>query len=319
MEIAVTGATGFIGSAVCKELLRQGHSVTAFSHRGPKDERTQAIWDSCHRRYKIDLTACDPNFHKIDRVYHFAADMGGVGFFTANDYWPYIINSRITFRVFAAIGFWKVPRSFVAASACAYPTHMQRQQGNAPRLAEWMLERGEPDQMYGREKLMMTRLAERHPEHIRVGLLHTIYGEGQDWFGARAKFPTSAVVKALKARESGTVEMWGNGQQLRSYLYIDDAVRKILTLMEHPNYEGPTNIGFDGAATCLEIQQLCNRLAGVPDAQITFNDQKPSGVLSRDCSNDRWRTLYGNEQLVDYDEGFRRVTDWLDGLGAAWH
>lgn len=313
MDYAVTGATGFIGSHVCAELIRRGHTVTAFTHWGPpKDEWRREIWESCHRRYVLDLTGTDPNFNGMDRVLHFAADMGGVGFFSANDYWPYITNSRITFRVLNAIAFWKVPRSFMAASACAYPTQMQMIERQPPRLAEWMLERGTPDQMYGREKLMMTRLAERHPEDVRVGILHTVYGIGQEYRGERVKFPMAAAVKALQARETGTVEMWGNGQQMRSYLYVDDAVRKILTVLEHDDYKGPVNIGYQGAATCLKLQELCNRLAGVPDAEIRFNDQQPSGVLARDCSNEKWRSLYGPESLIGYDEGFRRIVDWLD-------
>lgn len=317
MDYAVTGASGFIGSHVCKRLLEQGHNVTAFGNNLPKKgTMRREVWDSCKRTYTIDLRATDPNFNGIDRVIHLAADMGGVGFFTANDYWPYINNSRMTFRVLGAIGFWKVPRSFVAASACAYPTHMQMHEGNAPRLAEWMLERGTPDQMYGREKLMMTRLAERHPQEVRVGILHTIYGIGQEHEGERVKFPMAAARKALHARETGKVEIWGNGQQLRSYLYVDDAVRKILTLLENPVYDGPTNIGFDGAISCLEIQRLCNRLAGVPDAEIVFNGQMPSGVLARDCSNDKWATLYGKEIPIGYAEGFRRIVDWLDANGA---
>lgn len=317
MDYAVTGASGFIGSHVCRRLIEQGHRVIAFGNTLPKrGTERRDVWDACYRTNVIDLTSTDPNFNGVDRVIHLAANMGGVGFFTANDYWPYIINSRITFRVFGAIGFWKVPRSFAAASACAYPTQPQMQEGAAPRLAEWMLERGTPDQMYGREKLMMTRLAERHPQEIRVGILHTVYGEGQEHVGERVKFPMAAAMKAIQARETGKVEMWGNGQQLRSYLHVDDAVRKILTLLEYPEYHGPTNIGFEGAVSCLEIQQLCNRLAGVPDAEIVSDDSKPSGVLARDCNNDKWRTLYGNEILIDYDEGFRRIVDWLDYHGA---
>lgn len=316
MDYAVTGATGFIGSHVCKRLLEQGHRVTAFGTQAPpKGTWRREIWDSCTRRDIIDLTASDPNFNGMDRVIHLAADMGGVGFFTANDYWPYIKNSRMTFRVLGAIGFWEVPRSFVAASACAYPTQMQMHEGAPPRLAEWMLERGTPDQMYGREKLMLTRLAERHPQDVRVGLLHTIYGIGQEHQGERVKFPMAAAVKAIHARETGRVEMWGNGQQMRSYLYVDDAVRKILTMLNNHEYQGATNIGFDGAVSCLQIQQLCNRLAGVPDAEIVTNTAKPSGVLARDCSNDKWRTLYGNEIPIGYNEGFRRIVDWLDSIG----
>ena len=312
MDVAITGASGFIGSHMARYHLEQGNRVTVFATNAPRDPWRRTIWDQCHRKYTIDLTAIDPNFNGMDRVYHFAADMGGVGFFTANDYWPYIKNSRMDFRVLNQIGFWEVPRSFVAASACAYPTENQRVEGYAPALNETLLEQGQPDQMYGRAKLMLTRLAERHPGDVRVGILHTIYGEGQEYAGPRVKFPRAAAQKARQARTTGKVTMWGNGQQLRSYLHVDDAIRMIEAVMGDPENCGPINVGYQGAATCLEIQQLCNDLAGVPDAEITFDETQPSGVLGRDCDGSKMRTLYGLTPKINYPEGFRRIVEWLD-------
>lgn len=315
MDVAITGASGFIGSHMARYHLERGNRVTAFASNIPRDPWRREIWDACDRRYTIDLTATDPNFNGIDRVYHFAADMGGVGFFSANDYWPYIRNSRMDFRVLNQIGFWQVPRSFVASSACVYPTNLQRTEGVAVPLNESMIETGPPDQMYGRGKLMLLRLAERCPQDVRVGILHTIYGEGQEHIGERVKFPMAAAQKARRARVTGQVEMWGNGQQLRSYLHVDDAIRFIEAIMDGDQNHGPVNVGYPGAISCLDIQRLCLHLAGAPDADIIFNPEKPSGVLGRDCDPLRFRTLYGLEANVHYSEGFRRIIDWLDSHG----
>lgn len=312
MDIGITGASGFIGSHMARYLMDKGHRVFAWGNNIPRDPMRREIWDSCHRTTTKTLTHFDPQFGDLDRVYHFAADMGGVGYFTANDYHPYITNSKITFHVLQSIGFFQVPRSFVASSACAYPVRFQQIPGVAPRLNETMLDLGEPDQMYGREKLALIRLAERHPQDVRVGILHTIYGEGQEYEGPRTKFPMAAAKKALLARYTGTVDMWGSGVQMRSYLHVDDAVRMIEAVTEG-EYDGPVNIGFDGAETCNRIQRICLEASGIPDAKIVHDHRQPSGVMGRDCDSDKFRNLYGDMQTVNYSEGFGRLVNWLDG------
>jgi nucleoside-diphosphate-sugar epimerase len=159
---------------------------------------------------------------------------------------------------------------------------------------------------------MLLRLAERHPNDVRTGILHTIYGIGQEAQGQRMKFPTAAATKALKARQTGKVEMWGNGQQMRSYLYIDDAIRKITTVMEADIYEGAVNIGYEGAVTCNYIQQVCLDIVNYLDADIEYNLQEPSGVLARDCDNSKFSSLYGFQKDMGYSKGFSKLLNWLD-------
>jgi GDP-D-mannose 3',5'-epimerase len=311
VDIAITGASGFIGSHMARYLMDKGHRVTGFANNTPRDPWRREVWDSLHQRRFVPLTHDDPFLHGFDRVYHFAADMGGVGYFSRNDFDPYINNSRMTFRVLKAVEFFKVERAFIASSACAYPVESQTRMGYAPRLYEALLETGEPDQMYGREKLMAIRLAERHKQDVRAGILHTIYGEGQEFLGDRVKFPMAASRKALQARSTGVVEMWGNGEQKRSYLHVDDAVRMIEAVTEGP-YQGAVNIGYDGAVTCTEIQLLCLKLAGT-GAEIRYNRSEPTGVWGRDCDSTKFRNLYGDMQTVNYSEGFGRLVNWLDG------
>lgn len=316
MDIAITGAGGFIGSNLARYLLEQGHHVHCYDRHQPQDIYRATILDSCTTRTLIDLEKEVPDFTGMDRVYHFAADMGGVGFFHKHDYSPYITNSRISFNVLEGIQKADIERSFVASSACCYPTEFQRTEGIAVKFCEDDAERGTPDQMYGREKLMLLRLAERHPNEVRCGILHTIYGIGQETEGQRRKFPTAAAMKAIQARTSHKVEMWGNGKQLRSYLYIDDAIRKITTIMESDVYEGAVNVGYEGAISCFDIQELCLDLVNVLDYEMVYNLEEPSGVLGRDCDNSKYNSLYGFTKDMNYAEGFRTLINWLD---SQWH
>ncbi len=157
MDVAITGAAGFLGSHMAAFLLAQGHRVHAYAHRPPVDAWRLNIWNSCTTTHIRDLRWEPPVFNHIDRVIHLAANMGGVGYFTAHDYQPFIDNSRMTFNVLQSIDLWQIERSFLAASACLYPTQIQMTPGKAPKLDESMIELGFPDQMYGREKLMMTQ------------------------------------------------------------------------------------------------------------------------------------------------------------------
>lgn len=181
----------------------------------------------------------------------------------------------------------------------------------APLLHEGLLEKGQPDLMYGREKLMLARLSERAPVDARVGILHTVYGIGQDREGERMKFPTAIATKMLKARETGTVEIWGDGRQLRSYLWADDAIDKIQALMADEVNPGPINIGRQGAISVLGVAAICQDIVGITPT-YTFTDDKPSGVLSRDCDNTAFWERYGRMEPTDYRTGFSRLIDWLE-------
>lgn len=311
MDVAVTGAGGFIGSNLVAYLAAQGHRVHAWSDHVPTDPTRLAAWRMAATTRLADLSTTKPVFDGMDRVYHLAADMGGVGYFHVHDFWPYLVNSRITFNVLEACIEAGVERAFFASSACVYPTVIQMQEGDAPLLHEGLVEHGKPDQMYGREKLMMLRLAERAPFDARVGIIHTVYGTGQEREGERMKFPTAIATKTIAARETGTVEIWGNGRQLRSYLWIDDAVAKIAAVMDADAYAGPVNIGRQGAVTVQEIADLCARIVGI-EPRFTYTDDMPSGVLSRDCDNAKFHELYGRMEPTGYAEGFTRLIDWLE-------
>ncbi len=248
-----------------------------------------------------------------ERVFNFAADMGGVGYFSQAQIGPYITNSRITFNVLEMAETQNLSSLFMASSACAYPVQLQQVRGEAPKLSEDLLESGPADQMYGREKLMVCALAERVDFDCRVGILHTIYGDAESASSIKMKFPTAIARKAIEARNSGRITIWGDGSQLRSYLWIDDAVAKILRVMEGNN-PGPINIGRQGAISVRDVVSICNTHLGVsPVVETDLN--APSGVLSRDCSNDRFWSLYGKMEPTDYVEAFGRLIDQIEEQG----
>ena len=311
MDAVVLGAGGFLGSHMVKRLTEQGHNVLAVTHNAPTDPFRRAAWDGAADRELLDLRRDHLSLRGAQVVYNFAADMGGVGYFNAHDFWPYLNNSRITFNVLESCARSDVDCVFMASSACAYPTEAQMTPDLAPLLHEGLLEQGTPDLMYGREKLMLTRLAQRVPFDARVGILHTIYGIGQDREGERMKFPTAIATKMLAARKSGTVEVWGDGRQLRSYLWIDDAIDKIQALMADYDNPGPMNIGRQGAISVLGVAAICQDIVGITP-RYTFTDDKPSGVLSRDCDNAAFWGRYGYMEPTDYREGFTRLIDWLE-------
>lgn len=307
MSIAVLGASGFIGSHVAKSLIASGEEVLVVASREPSSVSRREIWESASQRVVADLRQTRADLHGCTVVYNFAADMGGVGYFSDAQIAPYLSNSRITFNVIEMCHSQKVEKAFFASSACAYPTTIQMSEGYAPLLTEDLLEMGPADQMYGREKLMICAIARHLNFDCRVGILHTIYGDQDLSDPVRMKFPTAIAHKVIEARTSKKVEVWGNGKQLRSYLWIDDAVSKILTLMSGVN-PGPINIGYQGAISVLDVLNLCARHLGV-SPEIVTNSQKPSGVLARDCSNAKFWNLYGNLEPTNYQSGFGKLLD----------
>lgn len=310
MEWHVTGASGFIGSHMVAHLVKQGETVVAYYRTPPTDPVRIANLADAARHVQIDLVSELPNFQSADRVLHYAADMGGVGYFHANDLWPYIANSTMTFAVLQAIQMAETPRAFLASSACAYPIQWQSSPRACMPLDEHMLDSGTPDQMYGREKLAMIKLAERMTQDVRVGIYHTVYGIGQESEGERVKFPVAAVRKALQARTTGHIECWGTGKQRRSYLYIEEAVERTMRILTTDTYEGAVNIGREGAISCRDVFELLCGLLNI-DPTITYTDDQPTGVNGRDCSNLKFNSLYGTVTDIDYKTGFSRLIEWL--------
>lgn len=317
LKVSVLGGGGFIGSNLVRRLVADGHDVTAVDVEFP-EFRLGALQGA--RRFTLDLRDAVQTELAIDGadwVFHLAADMGGVGYFHSSaDLGAAMTNGQITLNVLRTVTECETPRTFYTSSACCYPTEFQKVAGQAPKLRETQACMGTPDALYGAEKAQGLRLCSKVPG-ARVGILHTVYGPLQEHEGRRMKFPAAAATKALAARHTGMFEMWGDGQQLRSYLYVDNAIDRIMRIMDADRYDGPVNVGASGAITCNEIARICLEHVGVPEATIVHNHAEPSGVLGRDCDNTEYVRRYGSTDDVSYVDGFGRFIDSLDGLRTA--
>ncbi len=305
--VVVLGGGGFIGSNLCRRLADMGCDVTAVDIDFPEWRKPPVDCEV------FDLTnpdRCADAVRTAGTIFHLAADMGGVGYFHSDaDLNASLWNGRITANVAMVAGDRRV---FYASSACAYPTELQMETGRPPKLGEDLVGYGTPDALYGAEKLHGLRIMGKLP-NARVGLLHTVYGPYQEHEGRRMKFPAAVSTKAMRARETGTLELWGDGSQMRSYCYVDDAVDRIITVATSDTYEGPVNIGAEGAVACRDVAEMALRIAGA-DADIVTNPAEPSGVLARDCSNAKYDRLYGPGPQRTLEEGFSAFIDWLDSL-----
>lgn len=312
-RVTVLGGGGFVGANLAQRLAADGHDVTVVDARW--EPTRAAALDGC-ARLTLDLTDPEAALRAVDGadlVYHLAADMGGVAWFHGPHDWPAsLTNGRITGNVLQACTVAGTPRLVYTSSACAYATEIQQTPGEPPRLSEAEhLSWGTPDAGYGREKRYGLHLCEQAPFDARVAICHTMFGELQEHAGERMKFPAAVATKALAARTSGRLELWGSGEQMRSYLHISDAVDRLVVLGMSDAYPGPVNVGAEGAVSCVEVARLCLELVGAADAELV-TVPGPVGVMSRDCDSARWESAYGPVSDMSLRDGFARFLDWLD-------
>ncbi len=291
-KILITGANGFLGSNLHKFISKKNKSFKIFISRGDL------------RKYTVALR----NTKDIDFVFHMACDMGGVGYFSEQNYYPPMNNFLIDLNVLRACEENKVKRLFYPASACAYPFYMMEK--GLPLKEEMLNLPADPDQMYGWEKLTLIKLLRNSPIDCRVGILHTIYGEGQEYQGKKAKFPPQIAYKTLESIQTNEIEVWGDGKQTRTFLFVDDALNKIYEVMMNPKYWGEVNIGSDKETSINSIVNLCNKILKIKP-NIRYDLSKPVGPHRRSCDNKKYNMHYKAREKITLEEGFRRVISQL--------
>lgn len=312
MRYAITGASGFIGANMVARLKDEGHWVRAVDVKEtPEREHLYSLADevwvaSDLRDWERAREATDG----VDRVIHLAADHGGAGYFYSDaDMKAAINNLRIDTNVLQTAIAQGVDRLFFASSACTYPVNIQGK--GAKPLTEDLLGTGEGEQLYGFAKRMSTKLMEGAREHgldARSGVFHTIYGPTQDEEEPRAKFPTAVCRKILE--NPGRVEVWGDGTQVRTFLFIEDALDKIQTVLNADTYDGPVNIGSDEEVTVQECAVwAADALNASPEWVYTDG---PVGVAHRASDNTEWKRRYGTEAKVTAKAGFGKLARFMD-------
>jgi GDP-D-mannose 3', 5'-epimerase len=308
----VTGAGGFIGHHLTTYLKNQGYWVRGVDLKEPEYELTQA--DEFEVRDLRTLQNCVQAARGVDEVYALAADMGGMGFIAANHSQILYNNSLINLYTMEAARINGVKRYLYTSSACVYPDHLQQAAAVTP-LKEEDAYPAAPQDAYGWEKLLTERLCDYyrqdHQIDTRIVRFHNIFGPMGTWDGGREKVPAALCRKVAKAKMTGdpVIDIWGDGEQTRSFCYIDDCVRGIFALMRS-DYCQPLNLGQD---RLVSINELADMVAAIADVPIVKRHiPGPQGVRGRNSDNTRLREVLGWEAEISLEEGLRRTYLWIE-------
>ncbi len=308
----VTGAGGFIGHHLVSALKRDGWWVRGVDLKYPEYEPTTA-----NEFLLLDLTkweSCLQATRDVHEVYALAADIGGMGYIATHNAAILHQNTLISTHTLEAARQNGVQRYLFASSACVYPEYLQTEASVTP-LREEDAYPAQPQDAYGWEKLITERLLMHYREDYglatRIARFHNIYGPLGTWRGGREKAPAAMCRKVATAKLTGnpTVEIWGDGEQTRSFCYIDDCLDGIQRLMRS-EYCHPLNIGQD---RLVSINQLADIVATVAGIAITKQHVPgPQGVRGRNCDTTRLRTELGWTPHVTLEAGFAKTYAWIE-------
>lgn len=309
-KVLVCGAGGFIGHHLVKSLKSQGHHVIGADLKYPEYESTPAdefrICDLREQDLVRKLVTSD-----IDTIYQLAADMGGAGYvFTGNNDADIMHNSaQINLNILEAMIKSGVKNVFYTSSACMYPQEIQ-QQTQDPGLKEDTAYPANPDSEYGWEKLFSERLylawARNYDLRVRIARLHNVFGPLGAWNNGREKSPAALCRKV--AASTGTVEVWGNGEQTRSFLYIDDCIEGIHRI-QSSNYKYPLNLGSD---RMISINDLVALIAKIADKDISITHiSGPIGVQGRNSHNQLIKDQLSWAPADNLEHGLKATYTWI--------
>jgi len=309
-RVLVTGAGGFIGHHLVTFLKRHGYWVRGVDlHRPLFTDIDADEFEECDLR---DPEHCLRATTGIDEVYALAADMGGMGFISANHGTILRNNALIDINTLEAARVNRVQRYLYSSSACVYPEHLQAEAGDV-RLAEDDAYPANPQDAYGWEKLIAERLSSYFTEEFglptRIARFHNVYGPYGTYDGGREKVPAALCRKVAAVDPGGEIEIWGDGQQTRSFCYVDDCVEGIHRLMRS-DYSAPLNLGTEEVITINQLAQMVIEVSGKPD--VTLRQVRgPEGVRGRNSDNRRLRAVLGWEPAIGIRDGLRPTYDWI--------
>ena len=309
----VLGAGGFIGSHLVKRLKSMNYWVRAVDLKHPDFGVTQA--DEFIVGDLRDMGLCKIVIsNDIEEVYQLAADMGGAGYiFTGENDANVMHNSAtINLNVLEAMRLSKVNKVFYSSSACIYPEYNQLDPDN-PKCSEDSAYPAAPDSEYGWEKLFSERLYLAYQRNYKieahVARFHNIFGIEGTWRGGKEKAPAALCRKVAEAKNSTSIEIWGDGKQTRSFLYVDECVDGILKLM-HANFSGPLNIGSDEMVSINELAEMIIKYSG---KTLTINHIKgPLGVRGRNSDNKLIQEKLNWKPTQTLLDGIKKTYDWID-------
>lgn len=308
----VLGAGGFIGSHLVKFLKNRNYWVRGVDLKYPEFTKTYA--DDFVIGDLRNQIVCDNVLNQyFDEVYQLAADMGGAGYiFTGENDANVMHNSgTINLNIVDLANKHKVGKIFYSSSACIYPKYNQLEPEN-PNCSEDSAYPAAPDSEYGWEKLFSERLYLSYYRNfglqVRIARFHNIFGPEGTWHGGKEKAPAAFCRKIAEANDGGIIEMWGDGEQTRSFLYIDECLEGVRRLMDS-DFTGPVNIG---SVEMVSINQLAHMVMKVSDKKIQIRHiPGPEGVRGRNSDNKLIKEKLGWEPNLSLMDGIKKTYPWI--------
>ena len=319
----VLGAGGFIGSHMCKRLKSEGFWVRGVDIKYPEFSESAAdeFIQGDLREVGLVARVLDHEGDSFDQIYQFAADMGGAGYIFTDEHSADIMHNSATINLNVLneqvqlnrlLGTNKT-KIFYSSSACMYPEHNQLDPDN-PDCREDSAYPAAPDSEYGWEKLFSERLYMAYNRNfdipVRIARYHNIFGPEGTWQGGREKSPAAICRKVAELPEvGGSIEVWGDGLQTRSFLYVTECVEATYRLVQS-DFQGPVNIGSEEMVTINQLVETAAKASGKVVRKV-YKPNAPTGVRGRNSNNDLIRSELGWDYSQTLEEGIQQTYDWI--------
>lgn len=312
-QALVCGAGGFIGSHLVKRLRREGYWVRGVDLKYPEFSETEAN-DFILGDLRDPYLCKHATNTKFDEVYQLAADMGGAGYIFTGEHDADVMHNSATINLNMLDACYKrnIKKIFYSSSACIYPEYNQMDPDN-PKCSEDSAYPAQPDSEYGWEKLFSERLylsyQRNHGIEVHISRFHNIFGPEGTWDGGKEKAPAALCRKVALAKNGGEIEIWGDGKQTRSFLYIDECLEGVRKFMNSP-FSGPVNIGSEEMVTINHLADIVMEIAGKKLSIIHIPG--PLGVRGRNSDNKLIKMKLGWEPSMRLADGLKNTYKWIE-------
>lgn len=317
----VCGAGGFIGGHLVKRLRELGYWIRGVDIKEHEYSDIRSLVDDFvigdlrNPNIACSVMQIDSEWDKgFDEVYQLAADMGGAGYIFTGEHDAEVMHNSATINLNiadTAIKFKNPPKVFYSSSACMYPAYNQEDPEN-PKCSEDSAYPAAPDSEYGWEKLFSERLYlayhRNYNLNVRIARFHNIFGPYGSWNNGKEKAPAALCRKVAAAQDEGTIEVWGDGEQTRSFLYVDECVEAVLRLMES-DFTGPVNIGSE---EMVSINQFVSMISAIAGKKIRIKHiPGPIGVRGRNSDNKLYEEKIGWKVSQPLNFGLEKTYTWI--------